>query len=337
LLRVQWISSPLISNHLYNANMATIQSAMSDFETKSQAASQAAGSALTLGDELKKALNSQLADSPVIQERSNAATNFLTELSNAPTTVSAGNNNGVIFNPNQQAALIGARRASALNPLLQANQRYDLLTGTAGDIINSTTNAAKARASILQGDADTSAKMLDQLFKMEDLNLKKQKAASGGGTDLSQLLAIYRLMKPNASGQNNAINAQSALDDLNSARNILSKHGGAVPFQTRLPRFLQGSESQQLNDSFRNLADVLARLRSGAALNKDEITLYEKNVPKISDTSSTINTKLERLQSIYENVISRNNAPDVLSFLQSGGYDTSGIGGGAGDDWEVVQ
>jgi len=316
--------------------MATIQQGLSNFETAQRSANEASSTAITLGDQLKSALNEKLANSPIVSERSQAASGFLTELGNAPTQVLPQNTGGTIFNPSEQASIISGRRAGALMPLLTANQRYDLLSGNISDIVGATSRAAQAEATSKQGEANIADKLLQNLFKKEELDISRQKAASGGGTSLSQLLSVFRLMQPTATQASDAINARSGLRALDQLQELMgSKPNIARSAATPILSTLNQS-ARQWNQAAKEAYDILTRTRTGAALNLNEQQFYKEFVPTAIDSAETAKIKLDRLRSLYTDIAAQGDEPSLSQFLSAGGQDIPGLSSGAGE-WELVQ
>ena len=187
-------------------NFSSLDPYLQDYTAKSQKAAGAASYATTLPDLLTKTLNEKLSGSPIIEERSGAASNFLRELGAAPATVSPQNMGGVVLNPNEQAAIISGRRATALTPLMTANQRYDLLSGQIPDIVGAAGRSAQAQATLAQGEAgiagETYKTLLDRMIQEEQFSLERQKLAQsgGGGFDNSFSKLLDAILNPPGGG-----------------------------------------------------------------------------------------------------------------------------------------
>lgn len=128
----------------------------------------------------------------------------------------------------------------------------------------------------------TSASNLDNLLMMQKL--------SGGG------------MKPlNATQQQQANNAVSALNDIGSIRSTL----GSNPRVGLLNSIPGGSLSRRVTGtgdyeaSRQNVADALGRLRSGGAINAEEERRFLNLLPATFDDSKTAEAKLQRLEELF--------------------------------------
>ncbi len=181
------------------------QPLLNDYMTKAQAAGDLATSATALPDLLTQTLKEKLADSPIVAERSAAATQALTDIGNAPTSVMPDATGGVVLNPVQQEALINSRRSLALQPLIQSNQRYDLMTGNISDIVGQAGRALTGQAQ----QANTSASIakdlysttLDSLYKEAQLSLEQQKAAALNANQQKLIDSIGDFKLAKAKGQ----------------------------------------------------------------------------------------------------------------------------------------
>src|SRR3990172_3104651 len=187
-------------------NFSSLDPYLQDYTAKSQKAAGPASYAPPLPDLLTKTLNEKLSTSPVIGERSTAASNFLRELGAAPASVLPQNMGGVVLNPNEQAAIISGRRATALTPLMTANQRYDLLSGQIPDIVGAAGRSATAGATFAQSEAtlagETYKTMLDRIVKEESAKLERAKLAQSGsgGFDNSFSKWLEAILNPLGGG-----------------------------------------------------------------------------------------------------------------------------------------
>lgn len=290
-----------------------------DYESASRDAAQAGADAIALPDLLKKALNEKFAQNPVVQERASAASSFLDTLGSAPNSVTPQATGGIVLSPTEQASLISSRRAAGLSPLIAANNRYDLMNGSIADIIGEASRAAQSQAKIKEGEADIAYKRASLVQK-------------GSGTGLNQMLSIFRLLKPTAQQQTNATNAMSGLQALQTVRDILAKDPNSLYYAGNGLLRMFSPNGQKLHAALNEAKDVLTRLRTGAALNADEIKFYNEYLPSAFEQAST-SDKLSRLESIYNRVSEAGQVPDLMDFLSGSGID---IGGGQNSDWEVV-
>lgn len=86
--------------------------------------------------------------------------------------------------------------------------------------------------------------------------------------------------------------AKQGLQELNNIAQYFTQ-GNAIT--SNLPAFLQSNESQQLEQAIANASDLIARARTGAAINNNELALYRSMFPVFGDTKETVNAKLQRI------------------------------------------
>lgn len=151
----------------------------------------------------------------------------------------------------------------------------------------------------------------------------------------STYLSLYSALKPsaastklNASQQQQANNAQSALSNIADIRAMLSENPSlatksGIPGQGSI---IGGLESNVLgtgkyNAALNNLTDVIGRLRSGAALSAAEEARYKALAPKAGDSASTINYKLDNLEQLLGKFAApaSTNGADIQQLLSNAG------------------
>ena len=91
------------------------------------------------------------------------------------------------------------------------------------------------------------------------------------------------------------VNAKAGLTALNDIARLVQTNQGSLA----LPYFLKGGEAKQLNTAINQASDVIARLRTGAAINKEEEELYRSMLPSVFDDADTINYKLQTLAGLF--------------------------------------
>lgn len=166
-----------------------LQTARTNYETASRAATNADAQTTSLPDLLKTALTQKFqSNNPLIQGRERALTDYMKGVTEAPLSVtaeSAGGNAPVIYNPQQQANLIQARRATTLAPLTTANFLLDTAQGGIGDVIDATSRASQAETKRLYGEAELAQNNYKNV--LEELSARAEEAykrasLAGGGT-----------------------------------------------------------------------------------------------------------------------------------------------------------
>lgn len=96
-----------------------------------------------------------------------------------------------------------------------------------------------------------------------------------------------------ADGLSTISNMRELLYDKGKLKTNAGKLLGGSSF---LPSIAQPQETQKLSVTRDNLSDLIGRLRSGGAINKDEEARYLRLVPKYGDKSETINFKIKQLE-----------------------------------------
>src|SRR3990167_287497 len=109
--------------------------------------SQAETNAATLPDMLKEALDKKFSENnPLIQGREAALKDYMTVAETAPQSVLPENNQGMIFNPLEQAGMIAGRRAGAFAPITSYNTMIGWQQGGIQNIIEKVTKMYEAQA-----------------------------------------------------------------------------------------------------------------------------------------------------------------------------------------------
>jgi len=153
-------------------------------------------------------------------------------------------------------------------------------------------------------------------FAVENLQSNVQKILAGGGSmkDVQGYVSLVEAMQaldPSAAGKQKPLNAtqlqqsnnaQSGLADLQNLAMEIEKDPGvlkkaAVP-GGGLARSLTGTIG--FDASKQNVVDVIARLRSGAAITPSEAQRYMGLLPGFADSRETAMAKLQRLNSLLQ-------------------------------------
>ena len=143
-----------------------------------------------------------------------------------------------------------------------------------------------------------------------------------GGKNISELMKILEVNELiGGSGAEaltgdalkNANNAQSGLDALSQIQSSLSADPSSalkasLPNPFGLTAALTGSGSHRAAQT--NLADVIGRLRSGAAINEDEEARFLSLLPQAFDDDATIAYKYQQLQSLLSPIANQGASPN---------------------------
>jgi hypothetical protein len=106
------------------------------------------------------------------------------------------------------------------------------------------------------------------------------------------------------------INASSAWKSLQKVNEILEGGGERIPFRALLPKEGGDPELQVLDTAIRNVVDILARTRTGAAMNLKEEELYNQFAPTPWDTEENRKYKIQQLEGLFRMVM-ENEGVDV--------------------------
>jgi hypothetical protein len=125
-----------------------------------------------------------------------------------------------------------------------------------------------------------------------------------GALTKGQYGTAYTILKPPASTKATAINvnnAESGLRAIEKVRTELGKNPLVIPLSKLGIIGRYGGASSYMS-AVKEVQDVFTRLRTGAALNRDEIAFYESQLPNIGDRPEDIDYKLSIFQNLYANI-----------------------------------
>lgn len=170
-------------------------------------------------------------------------------------------------------------------------------------------------------------------FAPQNLESAIQKILENGGTleDASKFVSLAETVqklqsmgqqgqKLNATQLQQANNAQSGLDSLNTIRQTLSSNPNAA----KLSSLPGGSFTQSLTGTgeysaaINNATDVIGRLRSGGAINADEEKRFRSLLPGSFDSPETVDYKLSALADLFGRFIDPQSAqPDTTDLVSA--------------------
>lgn len=190
-------------------------------------------------------------------------------------------------------AVKSALLTQAINPdtqVVEANGRKLLINANTGQLVRDI-----GAAGTTGGDSGLSLAVLQnpQLFSQLTPAIKASliPSLSTAGFKFPRELS--------AEQQKAATNAESALLALTNAENKIFDENGNVKYgQLTLATTGFGDLAFQLREA----ADVLTRVRTGAALNESEQSFYAKQVPRVVDDKKTIVNKLNQLKALYAGI-----------------------------------
>jgi hypothetical protein len=136
-----------------------------------------------------------------------------------------------------------------------------------------------------------------------------------GGKNLAQIKTLKDLFgedakakKPlSAEASKQVANAKSGMDAIQMLRDEMA--GGAGPTKNAAASLLGNvgrgvAGTQSFNAAKEEIIDVLARLRTGAAITKTEEERYKKALPDAFDSPEVIDQKLKRYETLFDRILS---------------------------------
>lgn len=260
-----------------------------------------------------------------------------------------------VLNQAGNMANMGARASSAIVPqvagrALFGNGSYDEnnpITQNNADTTIDTTNMPANMSNMMSSSYQSGDPLSSALFDQQD---GFGQPTSNGGSPYSKqnlladlqrdpknsekYIAYYQALdevfnpkqekeKPlNATQQQQANNSISALKDLQYIRDALIKDPSTA-MKNSLPgggltRRFTGTANYEA--ARQNVADVLGRLRSGGAINKDEERRFLAQLPGAFEDPVNVNAKLRRLEDLFTRFANPTPAGDSLDSVLMGGY-----------------
>jgi hypothetical protein len=126
--------------------------------------------------------------------------------------------------------------------------------------------------------------------------------SSGDFTALQSLGVLNK--PPTATQQMAANNAQSGLRALQTAKELISNDSGIIG-TSKIPLLGGLGKAGTYKTAVKEVADVFTRLRTGAALNNQEIDFYGGQLPQVTDSPETIQYKLNLFGNLFNDVANR--------------------------------
>ncbi|MFA7000360.1 MAG: hypothetical protein WC241_04590 [Candidatus Paceibacterota bacterium] len=168
-----------------------IESARNTATTAAQTASDYSAAGNTLADELRKAVGERYAQSDIAKEAATNRSNYLVAAPQARADVLGLVKGGSILSPTQQNAILAAKRASAIAPLMGSNLMEQAAYGTMEDLINAGVNSWNAQTQALQGTANITqnsyTSMLNELLQ----KAQEERATASAGRE-AELFPIQK-------------------------------------------------------------------------------------------------------------------------------------------------
>ena len=328
-------SSPSISD-IFSSAEPYRQQAQQDL-TRAGQVTASAGELPTL---LKQALNEKLSSGALVQEGGQAATGFLSKLGQAPAQVLPQNTGGVVLSPGDQAALISGYRGSSRAPLIMANQRYDVNTGSIADIISASGAQANKMAQLAQSQAGVSRQsyedIVNKLTTGANMDWEREKFGKQMELDYAKLAKSGSGAKKIDAGiAKQLAAAQQAVTNTQELRGTLANLGtgpssgiGAT-IQRLTGLKIPGLYKEDTAQASTAISQANVKLfdLAGKALTGTEQSVLNGLKLDVHDTPDIITEKLDGWENLFNNSYSQAVLQAQLGQLTSNFY----------DDWEAVQ
>ncbi len=147
--------------------------------------------------------------------------------------------------------------------------------------------------------------------------------ATTGGKNLDKIATLDKLFgagaaskakKLSAEANKQVANAQSGLSAIGDLATMLSKDSN-LPLKDLAPGSVgKGvTGAGEYDAAKQEVIDVLARLRTGAAISKQEETRFKAMLPQVGDSQDTVAAKLNRYQTLFQQILSnqQQGSPDL--------------------------
>lgn len=152
---------------------------------------------------------------------------------------------------------------------------------------------------------------IGELAQTDPTSAKKllAQAVLSGEIDSASANSVAKLYGLSAVGgsSKDINNAQSGLEDLATLESMIGSISLApqVLGQGELSGAIGGSEYQQYQAAAKNVADLIARIRTGAQINEEEMKLYMGEfLPAWYESSEAKAAKLERIKNYFQGILS---------------------------------
>lgn len=171
-------------------------------------------------------------------------------------------------------------------------------------------------AALLGGQPSTPSSIYSREAAAQDI---QNDLAATGGENMEKYLKLFEFLNPQgeAGGKPLSAEASKVIANANSGLQSLSQlsqqiQEGGVPLGTVLPgRDMLGGlgasilGTSQYDTTARNIADVITRLRTGAALTESEERFYKSQLPQAFDPPEVQQQKLQMFQDLFSSVANR--------------------------------
>lgn len=193
---------------------------------------------------------------------------------------------------NQELADLAVQESAAARSAQVASDTYNEYINAGKTVFEAETAAKdaaeKAKQQVFENDLAMKKFEEDKRQFGMEYALAKQKADTVGTTTTKNLNPTQ------LAAQNNANSALLSISNL--TRDITDANGNIVP------RKLFTLGLGKVGQAKREITDVISRIRTGAALTKEEEAFYKKQIPRAIDNDETILQKLNQLTAFYAGI-----------------------------------
>lgn len=223
----------------------------------------------------------------------------------------------------------------ATSPLVQVPTQQLGARGVVGAMTPQTSPEAPQSSSLeqavldaTQSTPDTPTASQGSVFTPEMLQaLAINDIQNTGGKNLDKIATLDKLFgsgsvkaqKPlSAEASKQVANAQSGLDAIDQLSSMLKKDS-SLPVKDLAPgalgRRLTGAGEYEA--AKQEIIDVLARLRTGAAISKQEEARFKAQLPQAGDSPDTVAAKLRRYETLFNRILAsqQQGSPDLESLM----------------------
>jgi hypothetical protein len=142
---------------------------------------------------------------------------------------------------------------------------------------------------------------VEQAVNMTGLGSKADFLKGSGSQSDIQAIQAGQGKQLSATAKSQQANANLALQNISTLQSLLNKGIGAgTIFKAKLPYGLGSKDAQEFQTAAKSVTDLLARMRTGAVINAEELKLYKSFIPGVGDKKEIRQQKLNNLKYVFE-------------------------------------
>lgn len=244
-----------------------------------------------------------------------------------------------IFNPFTREKLVSQYVGNQALPMLSLSSILGQRMGRFEDLMGAGTNAYTAMTTGQQLEAQNKRQLYEDLLNeyktTEELALSREKANKDAGGLSADFWKLITLANPNPTQEKTANDAISGLTNIQTLRQMFKKNSNLPKLlgMGNVGLILSGGQTSEASKHLKSLQDIITRIRTGAALNKEEESFYQN---LILDPIQTVfygpggtEESFKILEDIFNKAVTsgKNKYQPFLDL-----YGSSLLGGGVSDD-----